>query len=144
VHSQQMHELRPFAVPDHHKVLQNRFSAWCEVGACRAGCCALSLVLGLARAQPCGNGQGGQHPSEPAQAPRQGHRTGSKPNPLVKIVIEVCSDAKGGSLFQSGCQGIQAVVVDHVTGASREVQGTNKHATLLPSRQHIKEPSIKL
>jgi hypothetical protein len=24
---QQMHELRPFPVPDHHKVLQNRFCA---------------------------------------------------------------------------------------------------------------------
>jgi hypothetical protein len=40
---QQMHELRPF--PDHHKVLLNRFFAWCEVGACRARCCALSLAL---------------------------------------------------------------------------------------------------
>jgi hypothetical protein len=30
-------------------------------------------------------------------------------------MIEVCNHAKGGSLFQSGCQGIQAVVVDQVT-----------------------------
>jgi hypothetical protein len=29
---QQMHELRPFPVPDHPKVLQNRFFAWCEMG----------------------------------------------------------------------------------------------------------------
>jgi hypothetical protein len=27
---------------------------------------------------------------------------------------------------------------------SREVQGTNKHATMLPSRKHIKKSSIKL
>jgi hypothetical protein len=39
---QQMHELRP----DHHKVLQNPFFACCEVGVCRARCCALSLTPG--------------------------------------------------------------------------------------------------
>jgi hypothetical protein len=43
---QQMHELRPFPVARPHKVLQNRFFAWCEVGACRARCCALSLAPG--------------------------------------------------------------------------------------------------
>jgi hypothetical protein len=60
-------------------------------------------------------------------------------------MIEVCNHAKGGSLFQSGCQGIQAAVVDHVTGAfSISVQGTNKHATMLPSRQHIKKAFRKL
>jgi hypothetical protein len=32
-------------------------------------------------------------------------------------MIELCNHAKGDGLFQSGCQGIQAVVVDHVTGA---------------------------
>jgi hypothetical protein len=37
-------------------------------------------------------------------------------HPLIQIMIEVCNYAKGGSLFQSGCQGIQAVV-DHVTEA---------------------------
>jgi hypothetical protein len=42
---QQMHEMRPFPIPDHHKMLQNRLFAWCEVGVCRAKCCALSLAL---------------------------------------------------------------------------------------------------
>jgi hypothetical protein len=41
---QQMHEFRPFPVPGRHKVPQNRFFAWCEVGSCRARCCALSLA----------------------------------------------------------------------------------------------------
>jgi hypothetical protein len=77
---QQMYELRPFPVPDYHKVLQNRFFAWCEVGVCRARCCALSLTPAPG-AQPLGNWKGGQHPSEPAQAPRQGHR--SSPIPPV-------------------------------------------------------------
>jgi hypothetical protein len=77
---QQMHELRHFPVPDHHKLLQNRFFTWCEVGACSARCCALSLALapGPSQREP-GNWQGGQHPSEPAQAPRQAHRTSPKP-----------------------------------------------------------------
>jgi hypothetical protein len=30
---------------DHHKVIQNHFFAWCEVGVCLARCCALSLAL---------------------------------------------------------------------------------------------------
>jgi hypothetical protein len=42
---QQTHEMRPFPVPCHHKVLPNRFFAWCEVSVCRARCCALSLAL---------------------------------------------------------------------------------------------------
>jgi hypothetical protein len=123
---QQMNEMRPFTIPDHKKVLENRFFAWWEVGVCRARCCALSLAPGHS---PRGNWQGGQHPSEPAQAPRQGHRT--SPNPPIQIMIHVCNRAKGGSLFQSGCQGIQGVVVAHVTGAfwrSARHQQTCNHA----------------
>jgi hypothetical protein len=33
-------------------------------------------------------------------------------NPLIQTMIDVCNYSKGGSLFQYGCQGIQAVVVD--------------------------------
>jgi hypothetical protein len=67
------------------------------------------------RAQPWGNWQGGQHPSEPAQAPSQGRRTSPKPpDTNHDRGVQSCKD---GSLFQSVCQGIQAVVVDHVTGA---------------------------
>jgi hypothetical protein len=75
---QKMHELQPFPIPDHHKVLQTRFFAWCEVGACRARCYALSLALAPGPSQR-GNWQGGRHPSEPAQAPWKGHRTSPKP-----------------------------------------------------------------
>jgi hypothetical protein len=49
------------------------------------------------------------------------------PNPVIPIMIDVCNHAKGGSLFQSGCPGIQAVVVDHVTGARH--QQTCNHAS---------------
>jgi hypothetical protein len=38
-------------------------------------------------------------------------------NRALGYPIHLCNHAKGSSLFQSGCQGIQAVVVDHVTGA---------------------------
>jgi hypothetical protein len=41
---QQMHQLRPLTVPDHNRVHQSCFLAWCEVGACRARCCALSMA----------------------------------------------------------------------------------------------------
>jgi hypothetical protein len=38
---QQMHEMRPFPIPDHHEVLQNRFSLgvkWASVGRGVAPC----------------------------------------------------------------------------------------------------------
>jgi hypothetical protein len=140
---QQIHELPPFSVPDHHKVLQNRFFAWCEVGACRMRCCALSLALapgghvGLSRVDS----------TRVSQLKLRGKATEPAPNPLIQIMIEVCNHAKGGSLFQSGCQGIQAVVVDHVTGAfSRSVrhQQTCNHASKQAAykknfRKHFKQ-----
>jgi hypothetical protein len=52
-------------------------------------------------------------------------------------MIEVCNHAKGGSLFQSGCQGIQAVVVNHVKGAGSR-RATNKHATMSKQAAHQK------
>jgi hypothetical protein len=99
---QQMHEMRTFAIPDHHKVLQNRFFAWCEVGACRARCCALSLVLALG---PSHGGNGRVDSTRVSQLKLRGKATEPAQNPLVKIIIEVCIHAKGGGVFRSGCQG---------------------------------------
>jgi hypothetical protein len=69
----------PFPYPTIAKCSKRLF-AWCEVGACtcRARCCGCP-VTGT-RAQPWENWQGGsgQHPIEPAQAPRQVHRTTPK------------------------------------------------------------------
>jgi hypothetical protein len=48
------------------------------------------------------------------------------------------NDAKGGGMFGLAVRPMQAVVVDHVTDHSRKVQGTNKHAIMLSSRQRIK------
>jgi hypothetical protein len=111
---QQAHELRPFPVPDHHKVLQNRFFAWCEVGACRARCCALSLALAPGSSH---GGIGRVDSTQVSQLKLRGKATEPAQDPLIQIMIELCNHAKGDGLFQSGCQGIQAVVVDHVTGA---------------------------
>jgi hypothetical protein len=73
-----------------------------------------------------------------SQLKLRGKATEPAQNPLIQIMIDVFNHAKGGSLFQSGCQGIQAAVVDHE--GSREVQGTN----MLPSRQHINKNSRKI
>jgi hypothetical protein len=67
-----------------------------------------------------------------SQLKLRGKATEPAQNPLIQIKIDVCNHAKGGSLFQSGCQGIQAVVMDHVTGAfSRSAwpQLTYNHAS---------------
>jgi hypothetical protein len=124
---QQMHQMPPFPIPDHHKVLPNRCFAWCEVGVCRARCCALSLAPG-----PSNGDTGRVDGTRVSQLKLRGKATEPAQNPLIQIKIEVCNHAKGGSLFQSGCQGIQAVVVDHVTGAfsrSATHQQTCNHAS---------------
>jgi hypothetical protein len=69
----------------------------------------------------------------------RGKATEPAQNPLIQIMIDWCNHAQGGSLFQSGCQGIQAGNVDHVTRALSRSQGTSRHATMLPSRHHIKK-----
>jgi hypothetical protein len=61
-------------------------------------------------------------------------------------MIEVCNHAKGGSLFQFGCQGIQAVVVDHVTGAfsrSARHQQTCNHASKQAAHQKNFHKALK-
>jgi hypothetical protein len=124
---QQMHEMRPFPVPDYQKVLQNRLFAWCEVGACRARCCALSLAPG-----PSHWGIGRVDSIRVSQLKLRGKATEPAQNRLIQIMIEACDYSKGGSLFQSGCQGIQADVVDHVTRAfsrSARHQQTCNHSS---------------
>jgi hypothetical protein len=120
---QQMHELRPSPVHDHHKVLHNRIFAWCEVGACRARCCALSLALVPG---PSHGGIGRVDSTRVSQLKLRGKTTEPAQNPLIRIMIKVCNNARGGSLFQSGCQRIQAVVVGYVT---TRLQQTCNHAS---------------
>jgi hypothetical protein len=91
---QQMHGLRPFLVPDHHKVLENHFFAWSEVGACRARCCALSLALAPG---PSHGGIGRVDSTRVSQLKLRGKDTEPAQNPLIRIKIEVCNHAKGGS-----------------------------------------------
>jgi hypothetical protein len=134
-----MHELRPFPVPDLHKVLKNRGFAWCEVGACRARCCALSLGTGT-MAQPCTaqwHAQVGQHPREPAQAPRQGHRTSPKPPDTNHDKgVQSCRRRYFVSVRlsgnPSGCSG-------PYHGSVVEKCRHQQHAIMLPSKQHIKK-----
>jgi hypothetical protein len=54
---------------------------------------------------------------------------------MIQSTIEAFDHAKGGSFLQSGCQGNPSSCGGPY---SREAQGTNKHATMLASRQHIK------
>jgi hypothetical protein len=112
---QQMHELRPFPVSDHHKVLQTAF--WLGVKWAPVGRGAVTGTGTRARV---------------SQLKLRGKATEPAQNPLKQIMIEVFKHSKGASLFQSGCQGIQAVVVDHVTGAfsrSARHQQTCNHAS---------------
>jgi hypothetical protein len=97
---QQMLEIRPFPVRDHQKVLRNRFFAWCEVGVCRARCCALSLAPGSCHE---GFGKVDSTPASPLKLLRQSPRT--RTNPLMQLITEVRNHAKGGSVFRSGFQG---------------------------------------
>jgi hypothetical protein len=53
-------------------------------------------------------------------------------------MIEVCNHTKGGNLFPAVRESKQ-LWWTMSRERSREVQGTNKHATMLPSRQHIKK-----
>jgi hypothetical protein len=55
--------------------------------------------------------------SRVSQLKLRGKATEPTQTPVIPIMIEVCNHAKGGKLFQSGCQGNLAVVVDHATGA---------------------------
>jgi hypothetical protein len=137
-----MHELRPFSVPDRQNVLQNRLFAWCEVGACRARCCALSL----AQAPGPSHGEIGRVGStRVSQLKLRGKATEPAQNPLIQIMIELCNHAKGVGLFQSGCQGIQAVVVDAGTGAfsrSARHRQTCNHASKQAAHQKKVHKSV--
>jgi hypothetical protein len=73
----------PFPFPTIPKCSKTAFLLgvkWSVKRLCEAPVGRGAAVTGTGtRAQPWGNWQGGQHPSEPAQAPRQGHRTSPKP-----------------------------------------------------------------
>jgi hypothetical protein len=83
---QQMHEMRPFPVPDHHKVLQNHFFPWCEVGVCRARFCALSLALAPGSSH---NGFGRVDSTPASQLKLRGKAPESNQTPLMQFIIEV-------------------------------------------------------
>jgi hypothetical protein len=81
-----MHEMRPFPVSDHHKVLQDRFFSWCEVGVCRARCCALSL----ARAPRSSHEGFGRVDSTPvSELKLRGKAPEPDQTPLMQLIIEV-------------------------------------------------------
>jgi hypothetical protein len=74
-----------------------------------------------------------------SQPKLRGKATEPAQTPLIQIKTEVCDHAKGDSLFQSGCQGNpKQLWWTMLRERSQEVQGTNKHATMLASRKHIK------
>jgi hypothetical protein len=83
---QQMHEMLPFPVPDHHKVLRNRFFTWCVVGVCRARCCALSLALAPGSSHE-GFGRVDRTPA--SQLKLRGKAPEPDQIPLMQFIIEV-------------------------------------------------------
>lgn len=84
-------------------MLQNRFFACCEVGVCRAKCCALSLALAE---EPSLGEIGRVDSTRGSQLKLRGKATEPAQNPLIYIIAEVCNHAKDGSVFRSGCEGI--------------------------------------
>jgi hypothetical protein len=115
-------------------VLQNRLFAWCEVGVCSARCCALSLALAPG---PSHGGLSRVDSTRLSQLKLRGKATEPAQTPLIHIMIEVCNHAKGGSFFSPAVRESKQLGWTLSPERSREVQGTNKHATMLPSRQHI-------
>jgi hypothetical protein len=81
---QQMHEMRPFSVPDHHKVLQNRFVAWCEVGVSRVRCCALSLAPGSSQ-----EGLSRVDSTPASQLKLRGKAPEPDQTPLMQFIVDV-------------------------------------------------------
>jgi hypothetical protein len=87
---------------------------------------------------PSHGGIGRVDSTQASQLKLRGKATEPAQNLPIQIMIEVCNHAKGGSLFQCGCQGIQAVVVDLVTGAfsrSARHQQTCNHASKQAAQQ---------
>jgi hypothetical protein len=109
----------------------------------RASCCALSLALAPG---PSHGGIGRVDSTRVSQLKLRGKATEPAQNLVIQIMIEVWNNAKGGSLFQSGCHGIQAVVMDHVTGAfsrSARHQQTCHHASKQAAHQKNFHNSLK-
>jgi hypothetical protein len=87
--------------------------------------------------KPRGILQGGQQPSEPAQAPRQSPRTRpNNPDAIHNRGVKPCKMWQRLSvrLQRKSKQLLWTMSRDH----SREVHGTNEHTTMLASRKHIK------
>jgi hypothetical protein len=78
--------MRPFPVPDHHKVLQNRFFAGCKVGIGRARCCTLSLALARGSIY---EGIGRVDSTPASQLKLQGKAPEPDQDPLMQFIIEV-------------------------------------------------------
>jgi hypothetical protein len=122
-------------LPNPHRLLHTAFllgAMWASVGRGAAPCHWL-----WHHGPAMGNWQGGQYPSEPAQALRQGHRTSPKlPHTNHKRGVQSCKRRQRVSvrLRWESKQLLWTMSGDH----SRKVQGTNKHAIMHASRQHIK------
>jgi hypothetical protein len=79
--------------------------------------------------------QGEQHLSQPGEAPMQGLRR--RPNPPDSYQRSEIMQ-KVVACFSSAVRAIQQLLWTMSCDHSQEVQGTNKHANMLASRQHMK------
>jgi hypothetical protein len=84
-----------------------------------------------------------------SQLKLRGKATEPAQRPPIQIMVEVCNLTIGGDSFPSGCQVIQAVVVDwyHVTGAfsrSARHQQTCNHAAKQAAHQKCFQEDSKL
>jgi hypothetical protein len=89
---QQMHELRPFPVPDNHKLLRTSFLLgvmWAPVGR-GAAPCHCHWHQGPAMGELAGW-------SRVSQLKFRGKATEPAQSPLIQIMIDMCNNAKGGS-----------------------------------------------
>jgi hypothetical protein len=95
---QQVHETRPFPVPDHHKVLQTAFSLgvkWASVGR-GAAPCHWQWHQGQATRDLAG--------WTASQLKLRGKAPEPDQTPLMQFRIEVLNHAKSGSVFRCRCQ----------------------------------------
>jgi hypothetical protein len=86
------------------------------------------------RAQPWGNWKGGQHPSETAQSLRQGDRTSPK-TPDTNYYNGVQSCKTSVVCFSPAVRESKHLYWTVSRERCRKVQGTRKHATMLPAHQ---------
>jgi hypothetical protein len=138
---QQMHQMRPFPVLDHGTVLQNRFFAWCEVGACRARCCALSLALAPG---PATRDLAGWIAPQRASSSSEAKPQNQTPNPSDAIHnrgVKSCKMWQRVSVRLSGYS--KQLLWTMPRDRSRGVQGTNEHATTRACKQAAHQSSFQ-